>query len=120
MVKFLFVCILALFAVCWIAGSISHVSNSLPLPLKASYPVTVDEFKRQLPEPPAPEPLAPEPPAPAALTSDTILQENKTAGPDGKPNHFFHTPETARRAGVKKYTSGPCRNYYQGEEWWCK
>src|SRR5262249_35692934 len=38
-----------------------------------------------------------------------ILRDNKVPGPDGLPNRFFHTEDTARRASVKKYTSGPCR-----------
>jgi hypothetical protein len=48
------------------------------------------------------------------------LERNLSRGGDGLPNRFFYTAEQARRLGLKKYTSGPCRNYYQGEEWWCK
>src|SRR5262245_14239623 len=49
-----------------------------------------------------------------------ILKDNKVPGPDGMPNHFFHTEDTARKANMTKYTSGQCRNYYQGEEWACQ
>lgn len=49
-----------------------------------------------------------------------ILQNNREPGPDGQPNRFFLTDDQARRLGRRKYTSGPCRNYYEGEEWWCK
>ncbi len=49
-----------------------------------------------------------------------VLRENRQAGPDGKPNQFFYTEEQARRLGIKKYASGPCKGYYEGEEWWCR
>ncbi len=54
------------------------------------------------------------------LPSYQVLEGNLARGGDGLPNRFFYTAEQARRLGLKKYTSGPCRNYYQGEEWWCK
>lgn len=49
-----------------------------------------------------------------------VLHNNQAPGPDGQPNRFFLTEEQARRLGRKKYTSGPCRNYHEGEEWWCR
>lgn len=49
-----------------------------------------------------------------------VLQQMKEVGPDGQRNLYFYTPEQARKMGLKKYTSGPCKGYYQGEEWWCK
>lgn len=48
-----------------------------------------------------------------------VLEKMDTKASDGRRNLYFHTPESAQKAGVKKYTSGPCKGYYQGEEWWC-
>lgn len=116
MIKFCICLFLAFVACLWIGSNTASVVTSLPLPLKASIPVSVEEYTGQEPAAPAPA----QEPAGATVTSDEFLRENIKPGPDGQPNRFFHTPETARRAGVKKYTSGKCRNYYQGEEWFCK
>jgi hypothetical protein len=55
-----------------------------------------------------------------AQPSYEVLQQMKDVGPDGQRNLYFYTEEQARRMGLKKYTSGPCKGYYQGEEWWCR
>ena len=118
--KRIFILALALAAgALWIQYSISDVSNSLPLPLQASQPVTIEEYRQ---EQPAPAPSA-QVSTQSIITAEpgqqsTIdLQDNNTGK---QPNRFFHTEQSARRAGRRKYTSGPCRNYYEGEEWWCK
>jgi hypothetical protein len=49
-----------------------------------------------------------------------VLEKSEEKGPDGLPNHFFYTPEQAKRLGIQRYASGPCRNYYHCEEWFCK
>lgn len=68
----------------------------------------------------APRMQLPRDSAESRLPSYEVLERNLARGGDGLPNRFFYTAEQARRLGLKKYTSGPCRNYYQGEEWWCK
>src|SRR5262245_28155101 len=58
-------------------------------------------------------------PAGRARKSYEVLGEARSARPPANANRFFYTEEQARRLGLRKYRSGPCAGYYEGEEWAC-
>ena len=101
--------VLSVLIVGWLLLNSMPMQIAAPSNLAPARPMSLDQYKEQN--------------LPSVERESSLPSERKGFGKvqgAGRDNvSLYASPEDAQRAGAKKYTSGPCKGYYQGEEQWC-